>query len=584
MWTALTLLVTALGALQHTNDPSTTRFGEFLEQREDPSWAGPRQVDRRRSTESLHDDYLTVQAQAAHQLPGADPDQEFEIAGQSWRLLRGSTQECGVGTLALESWQSTTSWYSSWRGVQVTAPGIGEVHFVMEDMGSSRAMFANPRIPGARSFGSFGFDSSEFGDIRGLAFDSRKRLWTLDRLNHRVVALKLGFGYADDVPSDALVTDAIHRTESWSEDLEGDACVWFGQVLREFGSRGQGPGQFSYPTDLDIHDDRVYVTDRGNHRIQVFDLEGECLYEWGIHSVDPGDGEGKLHYPESLAISADGRVAVVHEPLLGRLQAFGLTEAPAEKFMTNPATLTGLGGHMGPRFSVHGARVAIFDPEAQKVQLYDTAIASVPIKVTEFGGAGTGAGQFTDLVDLTFDERGDLWVLDRGTRSVAQLRASYGEELEGFDARLMSMVRRFDLEALAGERDSWCDWPARLEWVDGGLWIGQGSSRWRLERPEGERRWVLGPNSPQGPSSVHVDLERAPWKWNLGSSDLGRHDLRKPTAAQWVGDELWVLDFGHHRLLRYDAAGGVTAAIGPPSYTRPAMRTQPVPMPTSEEE
>lgn len=586
MWTALTLLVGTLGSLQHTNDPSPTRFGDFLEQREDPSWAGPRQVDRNRSTESLYDDYLTVQAQAAHKLPGAAPDQEFEVAGRSWRLLRGSTQDCGVGTLALESWQSTSYWYSSWRSVQVTAPGIGGFHFAMEDMGSSRAMFATPRVPGARSFGSFGFDSSEFGDLRGLAFDSRKHLWALDRLNHRVVELKLGFGHADEVPRDALVTDAIHRPESWSEDPAGDsdACVWYGELLREFGSRGQGPGQFSYPTDLDIHDDRVYVTDRGNHRIQVFDLEGEYLYEWGIHSVEPGDGEGKLHYPESLAISADGTVAVVHEPLLGRLQAFGLTGEPAEELMTDPATLTGLGGHMGPRFSVHGSKVAIFDPEAQKVQLYDTEIASVPIQVTEFGGAGTGTGQFMDLVDLTFDERGDLWVLDRGTRSVAQLRASYGEELDGFDARLMSMVRRFDLGVLAGERESWCDWPDRLEWWGDGLWIGQGSSRWRLERPEGERRWTLGPDSPQGPRSLQSDLDRASWRWNRGVSELGRHDLRKPSDTQWVGDDLWVLDFGHHRLLRYDPSGAVTAAIGPPSYTRPALRTAPEPQPITEEE
>lgn len=581
------LLAGASGVAQQTPDILPMRFGAFLEQREDPAWTGPWQIDRERSTESFYEDYLTVKAQAAHALPGAFPDQELEFAGQSWRLLSGSTRNCGVGSLALESWQSTNSWHSSWRGVQVTAPGIGGIDFVMEDMGSSITVFVGRSVvPGARSFGSFGFGSSEFGDIRGLAFDVRKRLWALDRLNHRVVELKLGFGHAEDVPSDALVTDAIHRPETWRQDLTGDldACVWYGQVLREFGSRGQGPGQFSYPTDLDIHEDRVYVTDRGNHRVQVFDLEGDYLYEWGIHSVEPGDGEGKLHYPESLAISADGTVAVVHEPLLGRLQAFGLTDEPAEKFMTDPVTLTGLGGHMGPRFSVHGSKVAIFDPEAQRVQLYDTQIASVPIKVTEFGGAGTGPGQFMDLVDLTFDERGDLWVLDRGTRSVAQLRANYGKDLRGFDARLMSMVRRFDLEALAGERESWCDWPDRLDWLDGGLWIGQESRCWRLERAAGERRWVLGPDSPQGPRSVQPELDRAGWEWNQGSAKLGRHDLRKPTAAQWVSDDLWVLDFGHHRLLRYDSTGAVTAAIGPPSYTRPARRSAPAPQSVTEEE
>ena len=588
MWTALTLLAGVLGTtLQTTPDPPK-RFGAFLEQRLDPAWVGELRVDRERSSRTVGEDYFIGLGQRIARSPGSLPADAFQLVGSEWRLLPGDTRQATAGTSALESWTTLGWWHTNVRGVFVLADGVGSIGIGMDDMGSAPSTrFHYPlAIPGAQSLGTFGFDSGQFGEVRGLGFDKAKRLWVLDRLNHRVVQLELGFSHAPDVPKGALATEFLSQPESWSEDRTGGfySAVWHASVLREFGSRGQGPGQFSYPTDLDIHDDRVYVTDRGNHRIQVFDLEGQYLYEWGIHSVEPGDGEGKLHYPESLAISSDGTVAVVHEPLLGRLQAFGLTDEPAEKFMTDPVTLTGLGGHMGPRFSVHGSKVAIFDPEAQRVQLYDTQIASVPIKVTEFGGAGTGPGQFMDLVDLAFDERGDLWILDRGTRSVAQLRANYAKDLRGFDARLMSMVRRFDLEALAGERESWCDWPDRLEWRDDGLWIGQGSSRWRLDRPEGERRWQLGPDSPQRPRSLQLELGRAGWEWNAGSAELGPHDLRKATDAAWVGEELWVLDFGHHRLLRYDSGGAVTAAIGPPSYTRPARRTAPTKRPVPEEE
>lgn len=589
MWTALTLAAVAVGVAQQTTDDPPGRFGAFLDQRENPSWAQFDRIERERDYEKeSREDYLRWRALSVIWKGNRIDPESLKLGGRAWELIKVSPLVGAAGATALEEWSTVSWWNSTMRGVQAVALGRSSISILMEDpVPSPTHRFHDPlAVPGAQTFGEFGFEVSEFGELRALAFDGEKHLWALDRINNRVVELELSFVAPGDLSESWIAPEAAFEPDTWETDGTSwdRTFVWAGRVVQSFGSRGQGPGQFSYPTDLDIHDGRVYVTDRGNHRIQVFDLEGEYLYEWGIHSVEPGDGEGKLHYPESLAISLDGTVAVVHEPLLGRLQAFGLTDEPAEKFMTDPVTLTGLGGHMGPRFSVHGSKVAIFDPEAQRVQLYDTEIASVPIKVTEFGGAGTGPGQFMDLVDLTFDERGDLWVLDRGTRSVAQLRANYDKDLRGFDARLMSMVRRFDLEALAGEREFWCDWPDRLGWESDGLWIGQGSSRWRLERPEGERRWVLGPDSPQGPRSVQPQLDRASWVWNQGSAELGPHDLRKPTAAQWVGDDLWVLDFGHHRLLRYDSAGAVTAAIGPPSYTRPARRSAPAPQPVNEEE
>ncbi len=591
------LLVGVFGATQQTTDDPPGRFGAFLEQLEARQYSGPSLVyapyfgmhegERTLLPNRNYFEYKGVLEVARWEGSRKAVDR-FRFADKEWHNITGLAPTCATGSYADPEWPTVKGWFSALRAF-IVAPGRrGELVVTLSDDMSSISRFDRRRISGDSSIGSYGGAPGQFRDVRGLALDPSHRLWILDRVNCLITVLDPEFSYPWSVPEgnqvnadvEGFAGSSLLQLENFF-DLPG---VWSADIIKVFGSRGQGPGQFSYPTDLDIHGDRVYVTDRGNHRIQVFDLEGKYLYEWGIHSVEPGDGEGKLHYPESLAISSDGTVAVVHEPLLGRLQAFGLTDEPAEKFMTDPVTLTGLGGHMGPRFSVHGSKVAVFDPEAQRVQLYDTGIASVPIKVTEFGGAGTGSGQFMDLVDLTFDERGDLWVLDRGTRSVAQLRADYGKELKGFDARLMSMVRRFDLEALAGERESWCDWPDRLEWLEGGLWIGQGSSRWRLERPAGERRWVLGPDSPQGPPSMQPELDRASWEWNLGSAQLGRHDLRKPTDAQWVGDDLWVLDFGHHRLLRYDSTGAVIAAIGPPSYTRPALRSAPAPRPVTEEE
>ena len=50
------------------------------------------------------------------------------------------------------------------------------------------------------------------------------------------------------------------------------------KFLRKWGSRGSGDGEFSWPQSLSIDNEgNVYASDRGNHRIQVFDPLGRFL-------------------------------------------------------------------------------------------------------------------------------------------------------------------------------------------------------------------------------------------------------------------------------------------------------------------
>lgn len=54
-----------------------------------------------------------------------------------------------------------------------------------------------------------------------------------------------------------------------------------GKKLREWGTAGEGPGQFRLPHSIQI-DERgvIYVADRENGRIQRFDMNGKFLGEW----------------------------------------------------------------------------------------------------------------------------------------------------------------------------------------------------------------------------------------------------------------------------------------------------------------
>ncbi len=53
-----------------------------------------------------------------------------------------------------------------------------------------------------------------------------------------------------------------------------------GQRVKVWGSAGTGPGQFNIPHGITNDGKTLYVADRGNSRVQRFDLDGRYLGEW----------------------------------------------------------------------------------------------------------------------------------------------------------------------------------------------------------------------------------------------------------------------------------------------------------------
>ena len=91
-----------------------------------------------------------------------------------------------------------------------------------------------------------------------------------------------------------------------------------GKFLSRFGTRGDGDGEFNFPTHLTA-DARgnIYVTDSMNSRVQVFDPNGNFERQIG----EPGDGPGSFSRPKGVAVDAAGRVYVV-DAMFGNVQIF----------------------------------------------------------------------------------------------------------------------------------------------------------------------------------------------------------------------------------------------------------------------
>jgi sugar lactone lactonase YvrE len=73
-----------------------------------------------------------------------------------------------------------------------------------------------------------------------------------------------------------------------------------GDLLQSWGEPGTGPGEFNLPHSVWAHSDgRVFVCDRENERVQIFDAGGKYLDEWT-----------NMNRPGDLFIDADNNVYI----------------------------------------------------------------------------------------------------------------------------------------------------------------------------------------------------------------------------------------------------------------------------------
>lgn len=74
------------------------------------------------------------------------------------------------------------------------------------------------------------------------------------------------------------------------------------EPVQLYGASGSGDGPLYRPTAIDVDKDgNVYVLDRGNHRVQVFDANGVYLRTLGRE----GQGPGELENPSGLLVTRD---------------------------------------------------------------------------------------------------------------------------------------------------------------------------------------------------------------------------------------------------------------------------------------
>ena len=196
-------------------------------------------------------------------------------------------------------------------------------------------------------------------------------------------------------------------------------CTVDQEYLGEFGTGGQGDGEFWWPSSLAFDsEDRLYVADEALNRISIFDRQGQFLGKWG----DGGTEAGQFNRVSYIAFDSEDNL-LVSDSLNHRIQ----------KFTKDGRFLTGWGEPgAGPgQFNMpwglcldaqgnvyvadwRNDRIQKFDPDGRFLQ--------------QWGSSGDAAGEFHRPAAVAVDAEQNLYVADWGNERV-QILSPEGEML-----------------------------------------------------------------------------------------------------------------------------------------------------------
>jgi DNA-binding beta-propeller fold protein YncE len=219
---------------------------------------------------------------------------------------RGTVLVLHRGAHPLLEFDTSGALVKSWDGLTISEGKVAAI---------PKANWAPDRSRYSAVYGAAGCTACGAHSVR---VDPQGNVWVVDATAHAIYKLngegkeimRLGtkgtsgatrttFNLPTDVAfaanGDLYVTDGYGgaRIVKFSRD---------GKYLMEWGKRGAGPGEFELPHNVVVDSQGlVYVTDRENQRIQIFDANGKFLREW--------TGTGGV---SGLAMTRDGRIVTAN--------------------------------------------------------------------------------------------------------------------------------------------------------------------------------------------------------------------------------------------------------------------------------
>ncbi|MDQ3245096.1 MAG: hypothetical protein M3P22_02020 [bacterium] len=279
--------------------------------------------------------------------------------------------------------------------------------------------------------------------------------------------------------TNTCLTAGFRLIKKWSvEDFpidltfsKGNIFVLMGSSVRkykpdgsyiEWGKYGTGDGEFISAQGLASDTDgNIYVAEIGNNRVQKFDNNGNYITKWGTS----GTKDGQFISITDLEINVKNEVYVADSSNpIGRVQKFSSIDGIKYNFISkinypfgfpnamafdqngsiyigdsesyqmlkfdnngNYITKWGTRGRGENQFEFFGGvaisssgNVFVSDFENYRIQEFSSIDGITYKQINEWGKYGAGDGEFKNLADIVFDDKGNLYVADNGNNRIQE--------------------------------------------------------------------------------------------------------------------------------------------------------------------
>lgn len=265
------------------------------------------------------------------------------------------------------------------------------------------------------AWGSFGAEPGLFNEPWGLAVDEQF-VYVADTWNHRIQKFSL---------NGALVGSYGFNGAPTGED--------------------RGLGLFYGPRDVKLlPDNRLLVSDTGNHRLQVMDRNGNFLDSVGQF----GNFPGQFNEPVGLAPGLAESVYVV-DTWNGRLQQLNSDLFPAFEWRVNGWFSQSIDNKPYVVGDSAG-RVYVTDPEGYRVLIF-TPFGDY---LGRFGAFGSGPTQFGLPVGLAIDAQDNLYVVDSHNNRVLKFPAIFGPPFGSAEPEAEELELEIEEEAVGADDET----------------------------------------------------------------------------------------------------------------------------------
>jgi len=257
------------------------------------------------------------------------------------------------------------------------------------------------------NIGSRGSGDGQFKYVEDFAFDKKGNLIVTDAANSTIQVFDKTAGkYISQFGGKGDGDDNFEKPEGIAVSPEGYIFVadyTTGYIkkfdenykyLKIFSSYGESPGENIKSEFMDIYNGLLYMAEAGNHRVNVFDMEGNFKFLFGGKGTEPG----KMDNPEAAKVNSEGNVYVT-DLKNDRIQVFS---KDGKFIMTWGKTGTGEGEFKAPSGLAIDKDDNLYVCEIgnNRIQVFDKNGNFI----TMWGKKGSGKGEFGNLHGIIVDK------------------------------------------------------------------------------------------------------------------------------------------------------------------------------------